>query len=140
MVHEQHQNLIELNSISLEGAKFVEFSHDIVKIRYDEREDEISLDDARRHTDAMYRLRNSKPCHVIFNTQNMILTISPEAREYFAKDPRHSAIRLSQAIIIDNLAQRITGNFYKNIHKPSCPVKLFVSEMEAIKWTLSLQD
>ena len=67
-----------------------------------------------------------------------MVNISNEARDYFAHNKAHSKLRLSQAIVIDGLAQKIVGNFYKNFHRPACPVELFSNEEDAIKWIRSL--
>lgn len=138
MIDQKNIGLKELNSVDLPSAKFVELEHDIVKIVYKITDDEFGLDDAVTHTQTLYRLRNGKPCHIILCFLNAQVVFSNTARDYFAKNPHHSAIRLSQAIIIEGLAQKIVANFYKSFHKPDCPVELFSDLPSAINWTLSL--
>lgn len=140
MMEEKNIGLKELNYVELPSAKFVELEHDIVKVIYKTPTDEIGLDDAQKHTEALYNLRKGKPCHLILCFLKTEVVFSNEARDYFAKDPRHSAIRLSQAFIIEGLAQKIVANFYKTFHKPDCPVNFFSNLPDALKWTLSLNN
>lgn len=140
MANENHSDLIELRSVELPTAKLVEMECDIVKIFYTNFDDEIDLETAKDHTSTICELRNNKPCHIILSFLGVNVVFSNEARDHFATDSNYSAIRLSQAIIIEGLAQKIVANFYKSFHKPSCPVEFFSNEKDAVEWTLSLQS
>lgn len=138
MISQKNIGLKELNSVELDSAMFVEMECDIVKVIYKDTGEEIDLAQARKHTETILKLRNGRPCHIILCFLKSQVVFSNAARDYFAKDSSHSAIRLSQAIIIEGLAQKIVANFYKTFHKPDCPVELFSDLPAAINWTLSL--
>ncbi|TND07770.1 MAG: hypothetical protein FD123_2921 [Bacteroidetes bacterium] len=53
-----------------------------------------------------------------------IYTASPEGLRY----------TLADAVLINSMAQRIIGNFYLQVNKPSKPTRLFTSREDAIKW------
>jgi hypothetical protein len=61
-------------------------------------------------------------------------TISPAAREYSANHHSIKNYRIALAIIVDNLAHRLVGNFFIKFNKPKSPAKLFTSKDEAIEW------
>lgn len=139
MTNQRQPNLAKLCTVELPTATFVEMECDVVKIYYKDVEDEIDLETAIEHTKAICELRNNKPCYIILNFLNVNVVFSNQARDHFATDPNYSAIRLSQAMVIEGLAQKIVANFYRSFHKPSCPVEFFSNEKDAIEWTLSLQ-
>lgn len=139
MISQRNISLKELNSVELPSARFVELERDIVKIIYKDSGEEIDLEQAKSHTETLFELRNGKPCHIILCFLEAEVVFSNAARDYFARDSQHSSIRLSQAIIIEGLAQKIVANFYKSFHKPDCPVELFSNLRDAVNWTLSLE-
>ena len=140
MINHKDISLKELKSVELPSAKFSELENDIVLIVYKDSPDEIDLVDAKQHTETIYEMRDGRPCHIILCFLKAQVVFSNAAREYFARNPKHSAIRLSQAFIIEGLAQKIVANFYKTFHKPDCPVELFADLPSALKWTLSLME
>lgn len=140
MESQDSAGLIELQKIELEIATLIELERDIVKIYYKEVDKEIDYDMAQKQTKAICEMRQNKPCYIILNFSGVDVVFSNRARDHFATDPAYAAIRLSQALIIDGLAQKIVANFYKSFHKPSCPVEIFSNERDAILWTLSLQS
>ncbi len=124
--------------IDLPSATISELDDDIVRVLYKDHGEEIDLEEAMAHTAAIEAIRHGRPCHLIINFLESTVNISNQARDYFAHNKNHSKLRLSQAIVIDGLAQKIVGNFYKNFHRPDCPVELFTSEADAIKWIATL--
>lgn len=138
MANQNHPDLIELRKVELPTATLVEMERDIIKIYYKDIDEEMDLEAALGHTTAICELRNNKPCHIILNFLNVNVVFSNQARDHFATDPTYSAIRLSQAMVIEGLAQKIVANFYKSFHKPNCPVEFFSTEEDALEWTLSL--
>ena len=138
MANINHTELMELRTLELPTATIVEMERDIVKILYKDLDDEMDIEAAKEHTNAICDLRNNKPCHIILNFLNVNVVFSNQARDHFASDPKYSAIRLSQAMVIEGLAQKIVANFYRSFHKPNCPVEFFSNENDAVEWTLSL--
>jgi hypothetical protein len=72
--------------------------------------------------------------HAVLLIAGKFSTISKEAREFSAKAEISGAPRLAKAIVINSLAQRITGIFFIRIDKPVAPVQLFTNEEDAFLW------
>jgi|SRR5690554_544177 len=140
MAELNHSNLSVIQKVEMPTATFVEMEHDIIMIHYKNFDEEIDLKKAQEHTKLICDLRNNKPCYIILNFLNVNVVFSNQARDHFATDPSYSQIRLSQAMIIEGLAQKIVANFYRSFHKPNCPVEFFSNEKDAIIWTLSQQS
>lgn len=134
----KNNGIHESKIIDLPSATISELDDNIVRILYKDHGDEIDLKEAKAHTAAVDQIRHGLPCHLIINFLECTVNISNQARNYFAHDKNHSKLRLSQAIVIDGLAQKIVGNFYKNFHRPDCPVELFTNEADAMEWIRSL--
>ncbi len=137
-IHEASQ-LPQLDTYELPTAHFVRLENHIVWVRYKALDDEVTIEQARKHTEAINLLGGGQPMHVIIDFRDIALTFSNEARAYFASDEQHSALRLSQALILDSLAQRIVGNFYLKFNRPNCPARIFARPEEAVKWIRSLK-
>jgi len=63
-------------------------------------------------------------------------TITKEAREESAKK-EYGETRKAMAFIINNLGQRLIGNFFIQMNKPPTPTKIFTSKDEGLKWAKS---
>ncbi len=98
----------------------------------------IELEDAVEVNTIIYNLVEGKPFLSLVNVSNRYGSISTEARDHFAKDPKTQNIRLAEAFIVTNLPMRILANFYKQFHKPNNPIKFFSNKKEAIDWLNSL--
>lgn len=61
-----------------------------------------------------------------------------KARE-FSASPEGLIYTKAEALIVKNLGQRITANFYLKINRPARPAKAFASEKEAVEWLMSLK-
>jgi hypothetical protein len=61
------------------------------------------------------------------------LNVTKAAREESLK-PEWQKYTIAQAIVVNNLANRILGNFYIKVMRPKVPNKLFSNEAEAKKW------
>jgi len=131
-------NLAEIDSFELPTAHFRKMEYNIIWIRYKIRKDEFTVEDAMAHSDAVSTLNGGKPAHLIIDFRESEISFSTEAREYFAKNPDHSKLRKSQALILKGLAQKIVANFYLKFHRPNCPVQYFTDAGSAFKWILNL--
>lgn len=137
-IHEATQ-LQKLDEFELITAYFIRLEHDIVWIRYKEINEEFDLAMAKTHTRALGRLTGGQPVHIIIDFRDIDMSFSNEARTYFAQNEQHSAIRLSQALILSSLAHRIVANFYLKFNKPNCPARIFGSPADALEWICSLE-
>ena len=71
--------------------------------------------------------------HLILKVPGKHATIDTETRLYMAT-PEALCFSIAEAVIIQNVAQRIIGNFYIKFDKPLKPIKLFEKVDEAEKW------
>ncbi|HCQ29607.1 MAG TPA: hypothetical protein DIU39_04925 [Flavobacteriales bacterium] len=71
---------------------------------------------------------------IVADSDDVMLNISSEAREYFAKAPEILEKRKAQAIISRNLGQRLMAKFYINFYSHSCPTKAFSNKNDAFIW------
>ena len=94
----------------------------------------FELEDAIEVNTIIFNLINGQPFLSLIDISNKYGSISAEARDYFATDPKTKDIRLAEAFIVNNLPMRILANFYKQFHKPSNPIKFFKNKKEAINW------
>lgn len=65
-------------------------------------------------------------------------TITSEARDFAAGNTQ--SFISAYAILVDELAMKLVGNFFINFHKPEQPTKIFTNEKEARKWLLQQRD
>jgi hypothetical protein len=75
------------------------------------------------------------------NGKKAIVYVDPGKYSYVTSDARkltsskeHSKYRKAQAFIVRNLAERIVGDFYIKVQKPSHPVKMFTNKEKALNW------
>jgi Fe-S oxidoreductase len=100
---------------------------------------EIDLEQAKEQINAALELTAGKPTAVIVVDEHQSTTVTPEAREFFAKG-EHSKGRISEGIVITNLAKRLVANFYIRFHKPGNPARVFSGFNEAWKWSVAQRD
>lgn len=74
---------------------------------------------------------------LILNIAGSQTSATSAARDFAASDEA-TIYTLAEAYIVNNLAQKIIGNFYVNFHKPKAPTKIFTNETDAVKWLKSL--
>ena len=68
-----------------------------------------------------------------------IKSISRDARNFFTTNGRQTNT-LAFAIIIDSSVSKVVGNFFLGINKPAVPTKLFLDELNAVKWLSKLKE
>jgi hypothetical protein len=119
--------------IDTNKALIIKLSDKIVLLEF--KPDVIfELEDAIEVNTLIYNLVKGQPFLSLVDISNRYGSISKEAREHFAKDPKTKDIRLAEAFIITNIPMRILANFYKSFHKPNNPIKFFKTKKEAIDW------
>ncbi|MCC7303206.1 MAG: hypothetical protein IT233_11250 [Bacteroidia bacterium] len=76
-------------------------------------------------------LGNSKACLLVLVGKHT--SISKDGREYSAT-PEATRFSIAEAYVLQNMAQRIVGNFYIRMDKPPVPTRMFSHTNEAEKW------
>ncbi|MCE3279802.1 MAG: hypothetical protein K0S44_1993 [Bacteroidetes bacterium] len=92
---------------------------------------EIELSDALQNFEAT-KLLTKNDRYLILVDGRVSLSISREARAFAAESKNDDSI--ASAMIITSTANKLIGNFYININKPSIPTRIFSSEEKAIEW------
>jgi hypothetical protein len=93
---------------------------------------EIELADAIQNHSATKMLTNNDNYLVLVDGR-VNLSVSREARNYASQEKADEG-RIAEAFIITSTANKLIGNFYMNVNKPSIPTKIFSSEDKAIEW------
>jgi hypothetical protein len=92
---------------------------------------EIEIADAIQNYEATLMLtRNDK--YLVLVDGRVNLSVSREARAFAARPKNNECI--ASAFVITSTANKLIGNFYINVNKPSTPTKIFSSEEKAIEW------
>ncbi len=70
---------------------------------------------------------------LILITTGEFSLVDKEAREFGATEAGNR-YTLAAAIVVKSLAQKLLGNAYIKVNKPSAPNKLFTDQQKAIDW------
>jgi hypothetical protein len=100
----------------------------------------IELEDAKILSDIAIELCRGKAYPFITDVLGKTISISNEAREYFAKYPPLISIRTSHAILVNNMASKLLANFFIKFHKPTEATRVFTKFDEALTWIRSLSN
>jgi hypothetical protein len=94
----------------------------------------IELADAIETSTAMHKMVKEKPYTLLVDLRGLFGNMTNEARNHYANDFKTNKIRIAEALLIDNLPNRILARFYIKINKPKCPVKIFSKKEKAMHW------
>lgn len=96
--------------------------------------DDVELDakEAKEIFEALGKIGNGKRVPVI-NIAGKNTTATREARTYSATEEA-GQYTLADAYVVNNLPQKLIGNFYLNFNKPFVKTKIFGKVDEAIAW------
>ncbi|MEQ8910406.1 MAG: hypothetical protein RIC95_14510 [Vicingaceae bacterium] len=115
--------------VELEKADVFFREDNIVEIRLKD-DIEITLEDSKRQYQLISeRYPNQEVCMLIVPGEHN--TMTKEVREY-ANKAEAKAMSKAEAVIVDNLAKRITYNFLSKFADKN--MKVFDSEQKAVEW------
>ena len=136
MSNKENKNAIELpevlDVIDNENYKTIFRARGLCELTY-KSTGVITLDVAQELTSEILNFY-PKGYVIIADSDDAMLNISSEARDYFAKAPEIIAKRKAQALIIQNLGQRLMARFYVNFYTHACPTKTFSNKNDAYTW------
>ena len=93
---------------------------------------EVTVDDGKKIMEISMLLSNGKKIPVLADMKN-IKTMSRDSRAYLSgEDAKKTALAL--ALVTKTPLSKIIGNFPLGLNKPSYPIKMFNSDMEAKEW------
>lgn len=117
-----------------------EFSHSTILYKAPimylvfKKDAELDVKEVREMIKAAEELAGKKPYLLMSDVRNDV-TISEAARKISASKEEAPFV-LANAILTDNIALRITANFFIQINKPHFPVKVFSNADKAHKWLM----
>lgn len=114
------------------NSAWVSLIEDVVVVITVKEGHDIDLPEMWENYNASIELNPKGDYPVLFETIGFV-NISKEARE-LAAGKEMAKNSCAMAIMIDNIALRIFGNFYIKVNKPQRPTKLFTDRNEAIQW------
>ena len=89
----------------------ISYSHKNIYILVFEDDYEIEVQDAEEVDKAFIDLLKGKEFSVLVDTQKKFSSISNEARNFFANDPKILPFRKKIAIVVDNMPTKLLANF-----------------------------
>lgn len=110
----------------------------VIIVEFQDNKD-IDIKEAREQIAACLQLSENIPSPVIIIDVHPNTIVSPAAREIFSREVP-PGIRISEAIVITNLAKRLIANFYSRYNRPKNPIKVFANFNDAWKWSIEQRD
>lgn len=93
---------------------------------------EIDVKNVREFTRASEELANGEP-YLLMADGRVNLTMTPEARKLGASQ-KQTPFLVANAVLVNNLAVRLTANFFIHFNKPHFKYRVFNDEARALKW------
>ena len=94
--------------------------------------DSFTLDIAEECVKERMRITQGKSYPMLSDSRNVI-NFEKEARKFLALNENVANLNAG-AILIENQLQKILGNFFLLIYKPSVPARLFTEKEKALAW------
>ncbi len=123
------------NRIDLEHSSVWIDDDNVLRIDYRGGGD-LDIHYIKSHTEAILKVCNGIPRPFLIDLRDVFGSISYEGQNYLASYPELTKVRIAQAIVIDNLANRLLGNFYFSVLRPKGPRKIFNSVDKAKEWLM----
>jgi len=111
--------------LSVDGILFVRFA----------REGVFDLEDCCDYEAAICRLCPTPTPVIIDGRAVRKGYITNAARDYLARSKSLSALRKSNAFLVNSLTTKLMAKAYVIINRPNCPAKIFSDEQEAVEWS-----
>lgn len=93
---------------------------------------DMDVEDVQENVKIRLQLSPGTPHPALIDIRGMH-GITKEAREY-GTDKLMTDSTTALALVIDNLSERLIGNFFMSFTRPPYPTRLFTSDKEAAKW------
>jgi hypothetical protein len=96
----------------------------------------IGVNECREMNNAIGELTEGRPTLVLM-VPNNTTHFAPGSRD-FSASPEGLQFTIADAMVVNNLGQKLLVSFYLKFNKPQKPSKAFNNEAQAIDWLLSL--
>ena len=92
----------------------------------------VTLPDVKADMATYEQATGGKKCPVLVDIRDL-KSMDREARAFgSANGPEHL---LAAALLISSPVSRVIGNLFLGLNRPSIPIRLFTSEVEAVEWS-----
>jgi hypothetical protein len=98
---------------------------------------DLDVESAQEIINASYQLSKGKARLILWDTREVEIMVSADARDIFATSDLAIQYRKALAFVVDSLAIRLSAKFFINVNAPSSPSAIFESIDEAKAWLLS---
>ena len=113
---------------------FIEKASDfILRITFDV-EDDITIDHIKEVKAIREGIFGDNYYCSIIDARKDFMGISAEAKEYVANNPTINKFRIAEALLVNNLGQKLGIDLYIRLFKPKRASKVFFKEEKAKKW------
>ena len=99
---------------------------------------EITMKDAQKMSVEFRKLAKGKKFAVLLDASNNF-TLRKEAMDYLSSNEL-TLDRIAAAFVTKSIANKLVGNFFIKVKRPSSPTKMFSDEKDAIEWLLGFMD
>ena len=93
----------------------------------------LDLEDVLMMRKINMELSEGKKFCILWDSRGVHFTIAPEALRRMASN-EYQETRLAAALVVNSLAGKLVGNFFKSLTSQQSPTRLFNSEEEAVLW------
>ena len=92
----------------------------------------LTLEDTLKELQIISEISGHKGIPTLVDLNNVV-HVPRECRTYYASKETEKIMKVV-AMLVGTRMSRLIGNFFIGLNKPTMPIKLFTSEMEALKW------
>ncbi|HXC05805.1 MAG TPA: hypothetical protein VNZ86_13680 [Bacteroidia bacterium] len=93
----------------------------------------LDLEDVLAMRKTNLGLNKGKNFCILWDSREVHFTIDPEALHRMAS-AEYQETRYAAAILVNSLAGKLVGNFFKSLTSGKSPTRLFQHESEALEW------
>jgi hypothetical protein len=93
---------------------------------------EIDVKELKEFTQASEVLSDNEP-YLLISDARVNLSITSEARK-LAASKKGTSLLIANAVLVNNLAVRLTANFFTSFNKPHFKYRVFNDESKALRW------
>jgi cytochrome b subunit of formate dehydrogenase len=115
------------------SAGTVERIGSVMKVTY-LKDKTVNVDDMKELTALREQLFGEEKYCTLIDLTKDLLSLSPEAKEYAAKNETIRRLRIAEVLLVKNFAQKLGVHTYVKIFRSNDNVKVMVNEMDAITW------
>ncbi len=115
------------------SAGTVERIGSVMKVTY-LKDKTVNVDDMKELTALREQLFGEEKYCTLIDLTKDFLSLSPEAKEYAAKNETILRLRIAEVLLVKNFGQKLGVHTYVKIFRSKDNVRVMTNELEAITW------